>query len=185
MRALMVQGTASGVGKSWLCTALCRLAARRGIRVAPFKAQNMSNNAAPARMADGSWGEIGRAQAVQALACGVEPHVDMNPILLKPMSERGADVVVGGRSVGQLPALGYRQRRDEWWEAVKGAYGRLDADLVIIEGAGSPAEINLRSGDLVNMAMAHHADAPVLLVGDIDRGGVFAALVGTAAAWLG
>lgn len=178
----MVQGTASGVGKSWICTALCRLAARRGLSVAPFKAQNMSNNAAPARMAGGSgWGEIGRAQAVQAWACGREPHVDMNPVLLKPMSDRGADVVVNGRSVGAMMASTYRERRAEWWEAVTTSYARLSAgaDLVIIEGAGSPAEINLRAGDLVNMAMAHHADASVLLVGDIDRGGVFASLLGT------
>ncbi|MDP2306462.1 MAG: cobyric acid synthase [Pseudomonadota bacterium] len=181
MQALMVQGTGSGVGKSWLCTALCRLAARRGLRVVPFKAQNMSNNAAPARMLDGGWGEIGRAQAAQAFACGQEPHVDMNPILLKPVSERGSEVVVSGRSVGTMLARDYRARRAEWWEAVTGAYARLDADLVIIEGAGSPAEINLRAGDLVNMTMAHHADAPVLLVGDIDRGGVFAALYGTLA----
>ncbi len=182
-RALMVQGTASGVGKSWICTALCRLASRRGLTVVPFKSQNMSNNAAPARTRDGGWGEIGRAQAVQAMACGLEPHVDMNPILLKPMSDRGSDVVVSGRSVGMMPAREYRERRAEWWEAVTAAYARLsrDADLVIIEGAGSPAETNLRAGEIVNMTMAHHADADVILVGDIDRGGVFAALFGTLA----
>lgn len=181
--ALMVQGTASGVGKSWLCTALCRSLARRGLRVAPFKAQNMSNNAAPARTAEGGWGEIGRAQAVQAMACGREPHVDQNPILLKPTGDRAADVVVSGRSVGILPAKEYRARRAQWWEAVTAAYARLadTAEIVVIEGAGSPAEINLRATDLVNMAMAHHADAKVLLVGDIDRGGVFAALYGTLA----
>lgn len=183
--AIMVQGTGSGVGKSWLATALCRLYTRRGLRVAPFKAQNMSNNAAPAEGVGGggalSWGEIGRAQAVQAEACRRAPHVDMNPILLKPTSERGAQVVVGGVPVGHLSARDYRARRGEWWEAVTAAYARLSAtaDLVVIEGAGSPAEINLRAGDLVNMAMAHHADAPVLLVGDIDRGGVFASLYGT------
>ncbi|MFZ5478175.1 MAG: cobyric acid synthase [Myxococcota bacterium] len=180
-RALMVQGTASGVGKSWLCTAICRLAARRGVAVAPFKAQNMSNNAAPARTRDGGWGEIGRAQHVQALACGREPHVDMNPVLLKPTSERGSEVVVAGRSVGAMPAREYRARRAEWWSEVTAAYARLDAELVVIEGAGSPAEVNLRAGDMVNMAMAHHADAAVLLAGDIDRGGVFAALYGTLA----
>lgn len=189
--ALMVMGTASGVGKSWICTALCRLAARRGLRVVPFKAQNMSNNAAPARMsapglegpASFEWGEIGRAQAVQAMACGLSPHVDMNPILLKPMSERGSDVLVGGRSVGQLFAREYRARREEWWAAVTAAYARIsaDADLVILEGAGSPAETNLRAGEIVNLSMAHHALADVLLVGDIDRGGVFAALYGTLA----
>lgn len=182
-RALMVQGTASGVGKSWICTALCRLASRRGLTVVPFKSQNMSNNAAPARTRDGGWGEIGRAQAVQAMACGLEPHVDMNPILLKPLSDRGSDVVVSGRSVGMMPAREYRERRAEWWEAVMAAYARVshDADLVIIEGAGSPAETNLRAGEIVNMTMAHHADADVILVGDIDRGGVFAALYGTLA----
>jgi adenosylcobyric acid synthase len=181
--ALMVQGTASGVGKSWLSTALCRSLSRRGLRVAPFKAQNMSNNAAPARTADGGWGEIGRAQAVQALACGREPHVDQNPLLLKPTGDRAADVVVNGRSVGVLAAQDYRARRADWWEAVTAAYARLAGavDIVVIEGAGSPAEINLRAGDLVNMAMAHHAGAQVLLVGDIDRGGVFAALYGTVA----
>ncbi|MCK6521383.1 cobyric acid synthase [Myxococcota bacterium] len=181
--ALMVQGTASGVGKSWLCTALCRLLARRGRAVAPFKAQNMSNNAAPAQGAQGGWGEIGRAQAVQAMACGRAPHVDQNPILLKPTGDRSSDVIVSGRSVGILSAVDYRARRAEWWEAVTNAYARLcdTAEIVVIEGAGSPAEINLRAGDMVNMAMAHHADADVLLVGDIHAGGVFAALYGTLA----
>ncbi len=179
--AIMVQGTASGVGKSWLCAALCRALARRGLSVAPFKAQNMSNNAAPARDLEGGWGEIGRAQAAQALACGREPHVDMNPILLKPRSEVGAEVVVHGRPVATLHAQDYRARREVWWQAVGASYARLSqtAEIVVIEGAGSPAEINLRAGDLVNMAMAHHADAAVLLVGDIDRGGVFASLYGT------
>lgn len=182
-RAIMVQGTSSGVGKSWLCTALCRLYARRGAAVAPFKAQNMSNNAAPARMAGGGFGEIGRAQAVQAEAAGLEPHTDFNPILLKPTSERGADVVVNGRSLGVLPAAAYRARRAEWWAEVQSALARLQDryDLLIIEGAGSPAEINLQAGDLVNMAVARHTQARVLLAGDIDRGGVFAALLGTLA----
>ncbi|MFZ5481904.1 MAG: cobyric acid synthase [Myxococcota bacterium] len=175
-RALMVQGTASGVGKSWLCAALCRLYARRGVAVAPFKAWNMSNNAAPAEGPDG-WGEIGRAQAVQARAAGLAPHVDMNPLLLKPTRD-GVDVVVGGRSVGVLSAAEYRARRDELWAVATAAYARLDAELVVVEGAGSPAEINLRE-DMANMAMARHADARVLLVGDIERGGVFAALYGT------
>lgn len=181
---VMVQGTASGVGKSWIATGLCRLFARRGLRVRPFKAQNMSNNAVPARSGQG-WGEIGRAQAVQAEAAGVAPHVDMNPILLKPTGERGAQVVVGGSPVGHLTAREYRARRAEWWEAVTAAWARIaaDADVLVLEGAGSPAEVNLRAGDLVNMAMAHHADARVLLVGDIDRGGVFASLYGTLA-WL-
>ena len=179
--ALMIQGTASGVGKSWLATAICRLAARRGLKVLPFKAQNMSNNAAPARAPDGGWGEIGRAQAVQALACGVEPRVEMNPILFKPLNDRGSEVVLLGRSEGPLLARDFRERRERWWSTVREAYATLcaEADLMVIEGAGSPAEINMREGEIVNMAMARHADAEVILVGDIERGGVFAALFGT------
>jgi adenosylcobyric acid synthase len=175
----MVQGTASGVGKSWLSTALCAYLARRGLRVAPFKAWNMSNNAAPAEM-PGGWGEIGRAQAVQARAAGRTPHVDMNPLLLKPMGVGGADVVVAGISQGRMDARAYAAERPRWWQAVTDAYARLSAtaDIVVIEGAGSPTEINLR-GDMANMEMARHADAAVLLVGDIDRGGVFASLTGT------
>lgn len=172
--AIMVQGTASGVGKSWLATGLCRVFARRGLRVAPFKAWNMSNNAAPAQDLEGDWGEIGRAQAVQAAACGRAPHVDMNPILVKPMGQGASQVIVAGR-----PMSGYTQARG--LEAIHAAWARIaaSADVVILEGAGSPAEINLRAYDIVNMAMAHHADARVLLVGDIDRGGVFASLYGT------
>ena len=178
--ALMVMGTGSSVGKSWLCAGLCRLLARRGYRVAPFKAQNMSNNAAPAEGPDGA-GEIGRAQAVQAEAAGLRPHVDMNPVLLKPTGALGSQVVVLGRAVGHLKAREYRAQRERWWAAVTGAWARLAAasDVVVIEGAGSPAEFNLRRGDIVNMAMAHHSGAGVLLVGDIDRGGVFASLRGT------
>jgi len=178
--ALMVMGTASSVGKSWLCAGLCRLLARRGLRVAPFKAQNMSNNAAPAQGPMGP-GEIGRAQAAQAEAAGLAPHVDMNPVLLKPSGPLGSQVVLMGRAVGHLKARDYRAQRDRWWAAVTGAYGRLAAahDVVVIEGAGSPAEFNLREGDIVNMAMAHHARARCLLVGDIERGGVFASLAGT------
>jgi len=178
--AIIVLGTASNVGKSWLCTGLCRLLARRGYRVAPFKAQNMSNNAAPA-VGPSGYGEIGRAQAVQAEAAGLTPHVDMNPVLLKPTGMIGSQVVLLGEAVGHLKAREYRARRDEWWAAVTGAYARLSEafDVVIIEGAGSPAEFNLRDGDIVNMAMAHHAEAHALLVGDIDRGGVFASLMGT------
>ena len=180
--ALMILGTASNVGKSWLCTGLCRLLARRGYRVAPFKAQNMSNNAAPAIGPNG-YGEIGRAQAVQAEAAGLAPHVDMNPVLLKPTGMIGSQVVVLGEAVGHLKAREYRAQRARWWAAVTGAYGRLAAshDVIVIEGAGSPAEFNLRDGDIVNMAMAHHAEANALLVGDIDRGGVFASLMGTLA----
>jgi adenosylcobyric acid synthase len=180
----MVQGTASGVGKSWVATAICAALARRGHSVAPFKAWNMSNNAAPALLPGGggprAWGEIGRAQAVQARAAGRVPTVDMNPLLLKPMGLSGADVVVCGRSRGPMLSAEYQAARDELWAEVTAAYARLaaTADVIVLEGAGSPAEINLR-GDMANMEMARHANAAVLLVGDIDKGGVFASLYGT------
>jgi adenosylcobyric acid synthase len=178
-RCVMVQGTASGVGKSLLTAALCRIFARRGYRVAPFKAQNMALNAAVT--VDG--GEIGRAQAAQAEAAGIEPTVDMNPILLKPEGGTRAQVVVRGVALGTLSLEEYRGQRDTWLGIIAGSLARLRAahDLVVIEGAGSPAEINLAADDLANMRIARLADAPVLLVGDIDRGGVFAALVGTLA----
>ena len=164
----MIQGTASGVGKSWVCAGLCRLYARRGLSVAPFKSWNMSNNAAPAE-APWGWGEIGRAQAVQARACGRTPHVDMNPVLVKPEHD-GAQWIIGGRP----------GRPEDAREAVHAAWARLreTAELVIVEGAGSPAEINLPT-DLANMETARLTDAAVWIVGDIERGGVFASLLGT------
>lgn len=174
---LMVQGASSSVGKSWLVTALCRIYARRGLRVAPFKAQNMSNNAAVC--ADGA--EIGRAQAVQALAAGIEATADMNPVLLKPEADSRSQVIVQGRFWRTLSAGVFYRHKRELWTVVTNAFDRLRAqyDLVIIEGAGSPAELNLQAGDIVNMAVARYAQAPVLLIGDIDRGGVFAQLLGT------
>ncbi|GBR10388.1 cobyric acid synthase [Acetobacter oeni] len=177
MRALMIQGTGSNVGKSLLVAGLCRAALRRGLSVAPFKPQNMSNNAAVTR--DG--GEIGRAQALQALACGREPHTDMNPVLLKPESDMGAQVIVQGRHVATARARDYARLKPRLLAPVLESFARLRraADLVIIEGAGSPAEVNLRAGDIANMGFARAADVPVILVGDIDRGGVIAQVVGT------
>jgi adenosylcobyric acid synthase len=176
-RALMIQGTASHVGKSVLTAALCRLFVRQGRRVAPFKAQNMSNNSFVTP--DGK--EIGRAQAVQAAACRLAPQADFNPILIKPESDTTAQLVVGGEVAGSLSAKDFGRLRREYWSTVQQAFQRLsrEFDLVVLEGAGSPAEVNLRQGDIVNMQMAQCAAAPVLLVGDIDRGGAFASLVGT------
>lgn len=177
-RAIMVQGTGSGVGKSWLCTGICRLLTRRGLRVVPFKAQNMSNNAAPAE-----GGEIGRAQAVQAEAARVTPTVDMNPVLIKPVHHTRAQLVVQGRALEHLEASTYWRDTSALWERVRESYARVaaEADVVVLEGAGSPAEFNLRDRDLVNMRMARHADAAVLIAGDIDKGGVFASFLGTLA----
>lgn len=176
-RCLMVQGTGSHTGKSIIATALCRILARDGRRVAPFKAQNMSLNSCVTP--DG--GEMGRAQILQAQAAGVEPNTDMNPILLKPSSNEMAQVVLNGRPFGHMGAWEYHNRKLEFFPAALEALARLRAgyDFVIIEGAGSPAEINLSDKDITNMRVARASKAPVLLVGDIDRGGVFASLLGT------
>ena len=176
-KALMIQGTCSNAGKSLLVAGLARAYTRRGLPVRPFKPQNMSNNAAVT--ADG--GEIGRAQALQARACGIEPLVDMNPVLLKPQSETGAQVVVQGRVLGSCSARDYHALKPQLLPRVLESFGRLRAaaDLVLVEGAGSPAEVNLRAGDIANMGFARAADVPVVLAGDIERGGVIAQLVGT------
>ncbi|GLU47895.1 cobyric acid synthase [Nocardiopsis ansamitocini] len=177
--ALLVAGTTSDAGKSVLTAGLCRWLARQGVRVAPFKAQNMSLNSVVAP--DGA--EIGRAQAMQAAACGIEPGSAMNPILLKPGSDRSSQVIVRGRAIGEADALTYRSYTDHLRRVSLEALAELraDYDVVVCEGAGSPAEINLRAGDLANMGLARAARLPVLVVGDIDRGGVFAALHGTLA----
>ena len=176
-KVIMLQGTGSSVGKSLLCAALCRIFREDGLRVAPFKSQNMALNSFATR--EGL--EMGRAQVVQAQAAGVEPSVDMNPILLKPTSDRKSQVIALGRPIGNMSAVEYHNYKPNLRKLVKDTYDSLESkyDAVVIEGAGSPAEINLREGDLVNMWMAEAADAPVLLVGDIDRGGVFASLYGT------
>ena len=178
-RALMLQGTGSDVGKSLLVAALARAFADRGLVVRPFKPQNMSNNAAVT--ADG--GEIGRAQALQARAARVAPSVDMNPVLLKPQSDVGAQVVVQGRVLGNAGARAFQSWKPRLEASVHESFERLaaEADLVIVEGAGSAAEVNLRKGDIANMGFARRADVPVILVGDIDRGGVIAQVVGTKA----
>ncbi len=175
--AVMFMGTGSNVGKSTLVAGLCRALARRGLRVRPFKPQNMSNNAA----ACPEGGEIGRAQALQARAAGVPPSVHMNPVLLKPETETGAQVIVQGKRIGTLKAMDYGRRKAELLPAVLDSFHRLEAaaDLILVEGAGSPAEVNLREGDIANMGFAVAADLPVVLIGDIDRGGVIASLVGT------
>ncbi len=179
MAALMLQGTGSAVGKSVLVAGLCRALANRGLRVRPFKPQNMSNNAAVT--IDG--GEIGRAQALQAIACRVPPHSDMNPVLLKPQADRTSQLIVHGRVRGTLGSGNFREGRGALLTDVLESYDRLrsQCDIVLVEGAGSPAEINLRAGDIANMGFARAADVPVVLVGDIDRGGVIAAIVGTRA----
>ena len=176
---LMVQGTSSDAGKSTLVAGLCRLLARRGVRVVPFKPQNMALNSAVA--VDG--GEIGRAQAVQALAARVAPHSDMNPVLLKPASDVGAQIIIHGRPLQHMDAVAYHAYKPIAQKAVLESYARLrqNYEAVVVEGAGSPAEINLRDRDIANMGFAEAVDCPVILIADIDRGGVFAQLVGTLA----
>lgn len=175
----MVCGTTSDAGKTHIVTGLCRLLARRGVRVAPFKAQNMALNSAVTALGH----EIGRAQAVQAFAAGVEPEVAMNPILLKPTGERSSQVVVMGRPIGHFEAAAYHEAKPTLFRTVLDAYGDLRErfDVVICEGAGSPAEINLLDRDIVNLRLAHAVGIPAIVVGDIDRGGVFAAMYGTVA----
>ena len=176
---IMVQGTMSNAGKSLLCAALCRIFRQDGLRVAPFKSQNMALNS----FITASGGEMGRAQVVQAEAAGIAPDVRMNPILLKPTTDVGSQVIVNGQVLGNMRAMEYYRRKRELLPAVLEAYRSLAAeyDVLVIEGAGSPAEINLKQDDFVNMGLAKLVDAPVLLVGDIDRGGVFAQLYGTVA----
>ncbi|MGZ8519293.1 MAG: cobyric acid synthase, partial [Candidatus Binatia bacterium] len=176
-KTLMIQGTGSSVGKSILVTALCRIFKQQGLKVAPFKAQNMSLNSFVTAAGD----EIGRAQVVQAEAAGIAPTVAMNPVLLKPESDNHAQIIVRGKPLTRISAARFPQLKAKLWCAIteslddlRGAY-----DVVVIEGAGSPAEINLKDRDLVNMKVALHCHAPVLLAADIDRGGIFAALVGT------
>jgi adenosylcobyric acid synthase len=180
-KAVMVLGTTSAAGKSWLATALCRWYARQGLKVAPFKAQNMSNNARVVPGSNGALGEIGSAQYFQALAARAEPDVRMNPVLLKPESETGSQVVVLGQVRADLAAVPWRERSERLWPFARDALHRLMAenDVVVIEGAGSPAEINLMDSDFVNLRTAREAQAACLLVSDIDRGGAFAHLYGT------
>lgn len=176
-KPLMIQGTASSSGKSLITAALCRILFQNGYRVAPFKAQNMSNNSFVT--ADGL--EMGRAQVVQAYACGLQPNVRMNPILLKPSSDSGTQVIIKGVAEFRMDAQRWRETRDLLRESIRECYDALakEYEIIVLEGAGSPAEINLKKNDIVNMGMAKMADAPVIIVGDIDRGGVFASLVGT------
>lgn len=177
--SLMIQGTTSDAGKSTLVAGLCRILKRRGTKVAPFKPQNMALNSAVT--CDG--GEIGRAQALQAIACGIEPHSDMNPVLIKPSSDTGAQIIIQGRVMQNMDAQSFHGFKPQALRAVMQSFGRLTQryQTVVVEGAGSPAEINLREGDIANMGFAEEADCPVVLIADIDKGGVFAHLVGTLA----
>ena len=176
---IMIQGTMSNAGKSLLAAGLCRVLRQDGLRVAPFKSQNMALNS----FITAAGGEMGRAQVVQAEAAGIAPDVRMNPILLKPTTDRGSQVIVGGKALGNMDATAYYRRKREFIPAILEAYEGLAAeyDVIVIEGAGSPAEINLKADDIVNMGLAKLVDTPVLLAGDIDRGGVFAQLYGTVA----
>ena len=176
-KAIMIQGTGSHVGKSIITAGICRIFRDMGYKVAPFKAQNMALNSAVAK--DG--GEIGRAQAIQAEACGIEPSVHMNPVLLKPNSDMGSQVIIQGKVVGNMKAREYYAFKNKAWEAVCESYRKLSGefDLIVIEGAGSPAEVNLKENDIVNMKVAEMTGARVIIVSDIDRGGVFASLIGT------
>lgn len=176
-KPIMIQGTMSNVGKSLVVAGLCRIFKQDGYRVAPFKSQNMALNS----FITNENLEMGRAQVVQAEACGIEPSVCMNPILLKPVTDMGSQVIINGEVVGNMRAMDYFKRKKEYIPVIESAYKKLsdEYDIVVIEGAGSPAEINLKQDDIVNMGMAGIADSPVLLVGDIDRGGVFAQLIGT------
>lgn len=178
-QTLMIQGTTSDAGKSMLVTALCRWLARQRVRVAPFKPQNMALNSVVT--VDG--GEIGRAQAVQALAAGLAPHTDMNPVLLKPNTDKNAQIIIHGHAIANMDACGFHDYKSIALKAVLESYTRLTEqyDAIIVEGAGSPAEINLRANDIANMGFAEAVDCPVILIADIDRGGVFAHLVGTLA----
>ena len=176
-KAIMVQGTTSDAGKSTLVTGLCRALKNRNINVAPFKPQNMALNSAVTIDA----GEIGRAQAVQAQACKLEPHSDMNPVLLKPNSDIGAQVIIHGKALTDMDARVFHDYKTTAMQAVLQSWQRLknQYDVIVVEGAGSPAEINLRAGDIANMGFAEAVDCPVILIADIDRGGVFAHLIGT------
>ena len=178
-KVIMIQGTMSGAGKSLLTAGLCRIFREDGLRTAPFKSQNMALNSYITK--DGL--EMGRAQAVQAEAAGIEPSVSMNPILLKPTTDTGSQVIVNGKAVGSMSARDYYARKQELVPVILEAYRNLEEqyDVIVVEGAGSPAEINLKENDIVNMGLARMLHAPVLLAGDIDRGGVFAQLYGTAA----
>jgi len=177
MKSLMIQGTGSYVGKSLMVAGLCRIFKKDGFNVVPFKSQNMSLNSYVTK----EGGEMGRAQVVQAEAAGIEPHVDMNPILIKPNTDIGAQIIIQGKVYGNMSAIRYHRFKKRALKAVKESFHRLKQryELMVIEGAGSPAEVNLRENDLANMGMAEIADAPVILVGDIDKGGVFASLIGT------